>query len=98
MNKQRFKDVVKKTEDKKSAVFGDMLELGEFSDKLHFDLGMAISEARLSHLYLFGKSAKIVKEGAVNGGMSEDNIFINENISAPHITAEQIHENSNNET
>lgn len=88
----------KKTEDKKSAVFGDMLELGEFSDKLHFDLGMAISEARLSHLYLFGKSAKIVKEGAVNGGMSEDNIFINENISAPHITAEQIHENSNNET
>lgn len=91
-------DMLSKTSAKeKSAVFGDMLELGEFSDELHYELGYAIAESKLSHLYLFGKNAKTVKKGAMNRGMNGDVIFINENVDAPEITAKQIRENSDNE-
>lgn len=78
----------------KSAVFGDMLELGEFSEKLHFELGEAIADAHLSQLYIFGRYAKDVMAGAISRGMSEDIIFINENTDAPEITAEQIRTHS----
>ena len=88
----------KATTVEKSAVFGDMLELGEFSEKLHFELGEAIADAHLSHLYLFGHYAKDVMAGAVSRGMSKELIFINENTDAPEITAEHIRTHSDGGT
>ena len=84
--------------EKKSAVFGDMLELGEFSEQLHFELGKAAADAGLSKLYLFGIYSEFTKNGALSGGMSGDKIFVNSNTEAPEKTAKQILENSQNET
>lgn len=83
---------------KKSAVFGDMLELGEFSDELHFELGVAAANAGISKLYLIGEKSNSVKKGALIHGMSEETVFINEDPNDPQKTAMQILKNSDNET
>ena len=53
----------------KVAVLGDMLELGENESAFHRDLGKASAEIGLTSLYLIGKNAESIKEGAVSAGM-----------------------------
>ncbi len=77
-----------------SAVLGDMLELGEESERLHKSIGKAAAEAKLSALYIFGEFSSFTKAGAVDGGMSENRIFVNSDITRPDITALQILSNS----
>ena len=72
-----------------SAVLGDMLELGDASDRLHREVGEAAAACGIRKLYAFGKFAKQIAEGAKSGGMSEDCIFINESEDI-EATAEQI--------
>ena len=75
------------------AFLGDMLELGGESEKLHRMVGKAAYEHKLSSLYLLGKYAKHIANGAISAGFSADRIFINENTDAPDISVEQISEN-----
>ena len=74
-----------------------MLELGEFSESMHFEVGVHAARSSLEKLYLIGDYSKYVLEGALSAGFDEKNIFINENPNAPEITAEQIHAHSNDE-
>lgn len=82
----------------KSAVLGDMLELGDLSESLHKKIGEMAAKANLSKLYIIGKYAKFIKTGAVEHGFSEDRIFINESPDLPEITADQIMQNSTSDT
>lgn len=50
-------------------VLGSMLELGEESDKLHFHVGSEIGRFPLEHIFLYGKEAEPIREGAVASGM-----------------------------
>lgn len=75
---------------KKSAMLGDMLELGNFSAELHFQAGKKAAELGFNKLYLFGKESLNIAHGAICGGMRDECIFINENIDDPQITANQI--------
>lgn len=75
---------------KKSAMLGDMLELGNFSAELHFQAGKKVAEFGFNKLYLFGKESINIAHGAICGGMRDECIFINENIDDPQITANQI--------
>ena len=59
---------------RKIAVLGDMKELGEMSDKLHFELGQHIAH-KCDLLFTFGESARLIADGAVFSGLSQDNVF-----------------------
>jgi UDP-N-acetylmuramoyl-tripeptide--D-alanyl-D-alanine ligase len=61
---------------RKIAILADMLELGEFSSSIHFDLGCFIGNLELDFLITVGNAAKEIAKGAVDTGMSSDNIFI----------------------
>ena len=75
-----------------SALLGDMLELGRSSARLHRTVGEVAAKCKIRRLYLFGKFAGQIAEGALAGGMSKDCIFINEELACPERTARQIRE------
>lgn len=87
-------DSLRKKDQKKSALIGDMLELGEFGESMHFEIGVHAARSSLENLYIIGEYSKYVLEGAVSAGFDKDKVFINENPNAPEITARQIRENS----
>ncbi len=60
--------------ERKIAVLGDMKELGESSDSLHFALGEQVFSA-CDMLLTLGESAKMIAMGAKSAGLADENIF-----------------------
>lgn len=60
--------------DRKIAVLGDMLELGRHTLPAHKNIGMVAKE-NCDILVVVGPRAKAIKEGAIENGMNEKNIF-----------------------
>lgn len=60
---------------RKIAVLGDMLELGEFSVELHKKVGMEVSKNKIDILITVGKSSKNISSSAKDCGMDKNNIF-----------------------
>ena len=58
------------------AVLGDMLELGDLSRILHRNVGRAVGEAGIDRLYAAGRFAFEMAEGAKEGLMPDDRIFV----------------------
>ncbi len=56
-------------------VAGDMLELGENTIKLHEKIGSFSAETGIEELYITGKNAKHISNGALNFGMKPEYIF-----------------------
>ncbi len=54
---------------------GDMLELGEGAVEMHRKIGMLIATIGVNALFLQGDFAEITAAGAVEGGLSPENIF-----------------------
>ena len=81
-----------------SAVLGDMLELGKESEALHFKIGLECAKHNPKRLYCFGKFASFIRAGALAGGIKEENVHVNSNISKPELTANAICENYEGET
>ncbi len=52
------------------AILGDMLELGDTSEKAHRRLGEMVACKGFDHLIVFGDYAKIVTQGAMDGSMT----------------------------
>lgn len=57
------------------AIFGDMLELGAYTEEGHELVGQKAFETGIDQLILVGSRAKFIGQGAKKAGMSEDNIF-----------------------
>lgn len=57
------------------AIFGDMLELGAYSEQGHRAVGRAIAEAKFDLLITIGERARDIGRGAEDTGMSEEKIF-----------------------
>ncbi len=74
----------------RSALLGDMLELGKYSEELHYELGKQAHICGLKKLYTFGEFAKTIAQGAIDCGMNPNNIFVNENPNDFKLSAEQI--------
>lgn len=87
----------KKRNIRKSALLGDMLELGEFSEALHYKVGFHAAKSGLERLYLIGEFSNCISEGAVAGGFDKNKIYINHNADNPEATASQILTHSANE-
>lgn len=51
------------------AVLGDMLELGEMTEKLHREVGEMVKNAGVDMLYTYGEAAKFIAAGAMDAGM-----------------------------
>jgi UDP-N-acetylmuramoyl-tripeptide--D-alanyl-D-alanine ligase len=56
------------------AILGDMLELGEFSEKAHKDMGSIAAES-CDMLCVVGNEAMRIKEGALDAGFSSSDIL-----------------------
>ena len=59
-------------------VVGDMLELGEETDRLHRQVGELAGQAGIIRLYATGPHAGLVAEGARAGGMNKNQIITGE--------------------
>ena len=81
------------TERKRSCVLGDMLELGDMAAGLHREIGFAAVKYGFNKVFAFGKYADFIKEGAILGGLKEENIFVNTYLDKPYITASEIKKN-----
>ncbi len=79
---------------KKSAVIGDVLELGEKTEEIHKAIGALAVKFKLDRIYPFGKYAPLVAKGAAEAGFREENIFINTDSLMPENTAKLICMNS----
>lgn len=79
---------------RKSLLLGDVLELGDKSEELHFEIGRNIPSDKFTSLFLFGKEAEYILEGALDVGFSPSQIYYNPDIARPDITAEQILKNT----
>lgn len=60
---------------RKIAVLGDMLEMGEDEENIHFELGSFIARQGTDILFTFGQLAKHSANGAADAGMDKANIF-----------------------
>lgn len=63
-----------KSESRKIAVLGDMLELGRHTEEAHQNIGKIAKES-VNALVAVGPRAKAIKEGALQAGMNKENIF-----------------------
>ena len=59
---------------RKIAVLGDMLELGDFSEKLHREIGIEIVKSNINKIFLIGDNSKYIAEEAINRGYNKENI------------------------
>ena len=59
-------DVLVKSEGVKTAVLGDMLELGDFAEKLHFEVGRYAAEKRIDNIICIGKISESMYKGALS--------------------------------
>ena len=77
----------------RSCVLGDMLELGDFSEEIHKEIGRAAATHGFERIFAFGNYSSFIKAGAIEGGFAEDKIFVNADITNPDYTAKQILDN-----
>ncbi len=59
---------------KKIAILGDMLELGDQSDSAHKEIGQLVSQLPIQKLIGVGDMGKIITDSALSNGMSEQNV------------------------
>lgn len=72
------------------AVLGDMLELGSVSEKAHEDVGKTAAALGVKRLFTFGRAAKHIAIGALQGGMAEDAVTVIEDTDDAEAAAKLI--------
>lgn len=60
---------------KKIAVLSDMLELGEYSEQTHYDVGTMAAENKIDYLLCVGSDAKYIVDGARDNGLLNAYLF-----------------------
>ncbi len=59
-------DVLKHAQGRKMCILGDMLELGDFSDEMHYTIGEYAATLNIDYIFTFGDKAKHIHEGALS--------------------------------
>ena len=57
-------------------VIGDILELGEYSESIHYNVGLAIANSGAKKAFLIGKYANYIRRGAQSAGMAESDVYV----------------------
>lgn len=82
-----------KTEGKKIAVLGDMLELGEQSEEFHQEVGQKVANLGINLLITVGESAKHIATGAIEAGLAKEKVVnFSDNNSALQFLLENLKE------
>jgi UDP-N-acetylmuramoyl-tripeptide--D-alanyl-D-alanine ligase len=68
-----------KSEGRRIAVLGDMLELGEKTFDYHLQLGRSVAESKIDLLLTVGKNSSATADGAQQHGMSPERVFAFDN-------------------
>lgn len=76
------------------AVLGDMLELGNFTEKGHADVGKRVGDLGIDYLVTVGERAKDIAKAAIDAGTPEDHVYyFNSSPEAGRFLQDKIHEN-----
>jgi len=59
----------------KYAVLGDMLELGNYSEKAHIEIGREVAECGFDYLITVGPLSQLTAKSALAAGMDRDHVF-----------------------
>lgn len=60
---------------RKIAVLGNMLDLGDYTKELHKEVGKIVAKDKIDLLILVGEFSDYIKQGAIENGMAEKNIY-----------------------
>lgn len=63
------------TDKKKFAVLGDMLELGDYTESSHREVGKSVYDNKIDYLVVVGTRAEYIASEAEKQGLDKDNIF-----------------------
>ena len=63
-------ELLAKKDGRKIAVIGDMLELGEFSEESHRNVGITAAQNGIDYLFTYGEKTVAAVEGAAEAGLS----------------------------
>lgn len=77
----------------KSAVLGDMNELGVYTADMHRKIGAYAAKTGLEKIFTFGSYSEFIVEGALKEGFPNEFIFKNTDITNPEKTAKQVVDN-----
>ena len=72
--KAGIENLAKMNAKRKIAILGDMLELGEYSEKLHKAVGKEVAKNNINELIVVGNESKNIANEAKKCGMNEENI------------------------
>ena len=72
------------------ALLGDMYELGAHSERFHEEVGLEFARRGGDALFTFGKMADFIAGGAVLGGLDNERVFRNPDISDPAMSGEML--------
>lgn len=85
----------KETDTMRCVLLGDMRELGAYTEELHRTIGKKVHECGACRAFFYGVYAPFYRMGALEAGMPPEHIFINNDITAPEVTVQQIREHCN---
>lgn len=72
-------DVLSKYQERKVAILADMLELGEFSEDLHRQVGSTLAKKKIDVVICIGKEARFIEDSAKRNGIKEVYYFKDNN-------------------
>jgi UDP-N-acetylmuramoyl-tripeptide--D-alanyl-D-alanine ligase len=67
--------------DDHSVCIGDVLELGDFTEQIHTEIGKACATADIRLIFLHGNYSRFIYKGAVEAGFPKERIFMNEDVN-----------------
>ena len=77
--KAAIESIAKMKGKRKIAVLGDMLELGDFSEVLHYQVGMEVAKNKIDILVTVGNEAQNIVRGALEEGVLPSQVHLFEN-------------------
>lgn len=75
---------------KKNLILGDVLELGDMSERMHYQIGRIIPPSLFDNIFLVGNFVQHTASGAALNGFPFEKIHINQNPDRLDITVNQI--------
>lgn len=68
-------ELLGKSNNRKIAILGDMLELGEYSEEIHRKIGEDVVNNKIDILITVGEFSKYIKDEAIKNGFNKENIY-----------------------
>lgn len=68
-------ELLGKSNNRKIAILGDMLELGEYSEEIHRKVGEDVVNNKIDILITVGEFSKYIKDEAIKNGFNKENIY-----------------------